>query len=101
MDHEAEKFLNGSLEGKVDTGCCGTAQPSAMEYNKCFSSQTSEWNSASFGKPPGEGDRKRKGKVRQYVRSTTPRLSWTPDLHQSFVRAVERLGGPESKCVLS
>ncbi|KAG5561898.1 hypothetical protein RHGRI_004819 [Rhododendron griersonianum] len=36
--------------------------------------------------------------ARQYVRSSTPRLRWTPDLHFSFVRAVERLGGQDSKC---
>ncbi|KAL5568812.1 hypothetical protein UlMin_025387 [Ulmus minor] len=35
------------------------------------------------------------GSVRQYVRSKTPRLRWTPDLHLCFVRAVERLGGQE------
>ncbi|KAG7570215.1 Myb domain containing protein [Arabidopsis thaliana x Arabidopsis arenosa] len=33
--------------------------------------------------------------VRQYVRSNMPRLRWTPDLHLSFVRAVQRLGGPD------
>ncbi|GLT71489.1 hypothetical protein SLA2020_435040 [Shorea laevis] len=33
--------------------------------------------------------------VRPYVRSRLPRLRWTPDLHLSFVQAVERLGGPE------
>ncbi|KAJ0979386.1 hypothetical protein J5N97_014860 [Dioscorea zingiberensis] len=33
--------------------------------------------------------------VRQYTRSRTPRLRWSPDLHLSFVHAVERLGGPE------
>ncbi|EFJ24794.1 hypothetical protein SELMODRAFT_414222 [Selaginella moellendorffii] len=35
------------------------------------------------------------GAVRQYVRSKLPRLRWTPDLHHSFVSAVERLGGQE------
>ncbi|KAK4403414.1 putative Myb family transcription factor [Sesamum angolense] len=35
------------------------------------------------------------GSVRQYTRSKTPRLRWTPDLHLSFVHAVERLGGQE------
>ncbi|EXC04701.1 Putative Myb family transcription factor [Morus notabilis] len=35
------------------------------------------------------------GSVRQYIRSKTPRLRWTPDLHLCFVRAVERLGGQE------
>lgn len=34
--------------------------------------------------------------VRQYIRSKMPRLRWTPDLHTSFVHAVERLGGQES-----
>ena len=34
--------------------------------------------------------------VRPYVRSKMPRLRWTPDLHLSFVRAVQRLGGPHS-----
>jgi SHAQKYF class myb-like DNA-binding protein len=33
--------------------------------------------------------------VRQYIRSNMPRLRWTPDLHLSFVRAVQRLGGPD------
>ncbi|KAJ1414132.1 SANT/Myb domain, partial [Sesbania bispinosa] len=36
-----------------------------------------------------------RGTVRQYVRSKMPRLRWTPDLHLSFVHAVERLGGQE------
>ncbi|XP_008362732.2 putative Myb family transcription factor At1g14600 isoform X1 [Malus domestica] len=35
------------------------------------------------------------GSVRQYVRSKTSRLRWTPDLHLRFVHAVERLGGQE------
>ncbi|KAH0697007.1 hypothetical protein KY290_014438 [Solanum tuberosum] len=36
-----------------------------------------------------------KKNVRQYVRSKFPRLRWTPDLHRSFVHAIERLGGQE------
>ncbi|XP_049383879.1 uncharacterized protein LOC125848117 [Solanum stenotomum] len=36
-----------------------------------------------------------KKNVRQYVRSKLPRLRWTPDLHRSFVHAIERLGGQE------
>ncbi|KAJ6812479.1 putative transcription factor KAN2 [Iris pallida] len=35
------------------------------------------------------------GLVRQYVRSKTPRLRWTPDLHLCFVHAIKRLGGPD------
>ncbi|KAK1419780.1 hypothetical protein QVD17_29111 [Tagetes erecta] len=37
----------------------------------------------------------RNGAVRQYKRSKVPRLRWTNDLHQSFVHAIDRLGGPE------
>ncbi|EPS58795.1 hypothetical protein M569_16018 [Genlisea aurea] len=42
----------------------------------------------------GEGN-ERKTNVRQYIRSKMPRLRWTPDLHLSFVHAIERLGGQE------
>ncbi|KAK6931718.1 SANT/Myb domain [Dillenia turbinata] len=35
----------------------------------------------------------RNGAVRQYIRSKVPRLRWTPDLHNCFVNAIERLGG--------
>ncbi|KAJ8427136.1 hypothetical protein Cgig2_021392 [Carnegiea gigantea] len=34
--------------------------------------------------------------VRPYVRSKTPRLRWTPDLHLRFVHAVQRLGGQDN-----
>lgn len=43
-----------------------------------------------------EGNEGQRGKVRQYVRSKMPRLRWTPQLHLSFVHAVERLGGQDS-----
>ncbi|CAH2037689.1 unnamed protein product [Thlaspi arvense] len=33
------------------------------------------------------------GGVRPYVRSPVPRLRWTPELHRSFVHAVDLLGG--------
>ncbi|XP_022739111.1 uncharacterized protein LOC111291569 [Durio zibethinus] len=42
----------------------------------------------------GEGGSDRRT-VRHYVRSKLPRLRWTPDLHLSFMHAVERLGGQE------
>lgn len=41
-----------------------------------------------------------KKNVRQYVRSKLPRLRWTPELHRSFVQAIQRLGGQESKMTL-
>lgn len=43
------------------------------------------------------GNKDKKNGVRQYVRSKMPRLRWTPDLHLSFVHAIHRLGGQESK----
>ncbi|KAL1555983.1 putative Myb family transcription factorisoform X2 [Salvia divinorum] len=42
-----------------------------------------------------EDGKDKKNAVRQYVRSKMPRLRWTPDLHLSFVHAIERLGGQE------
>ncbi|PSR84639.1 Myb family transcription factor [Actinidia chinensis var. chinensis] len=35
----------------------------------------------------------RSGCVRRYKKSQVPRLRWTPELHQHFVDAVQRLGG--------
>lgn len=40
-------------------------------------------------------ERQTTSSVRQYVRSKMPRLRWTPDLHLSFLHAIERLGGQE------
>lgn len=37
----------------------------------------------------------RNGAVRQYIRSKVPRLRWSPDLHQCFVHAIQRLGGQD------
>ncbi|XP_041023053.1 uncharacterized protein LOC121264073 [Juglans microcarpa x Juglans regia] len=56
-------------------------------------------NSANYNDPSGSGtgsgNERIKTRVRQYVRSKMPRLRWTPELHLSFVHAVERLGGQE------
>ncbi|CAL9156369.1 unnamed protein product [Musa hybrid cultivar] len=41
------------------------------------------------------GNCRRNGAVRQYIRSKVPRLKWTPELHQCFVHAIERLGGQD------
>ncbi|KAJ8557623.1 hypothetical protein K7X08_003248 [Anisodus acutangulus] len=41
------------------------------------------------------GKKTNSGSVRQYVRSKTPRLRWTPELHLRFIHAVERLGGQD------
>ncbi|XP_040247345.1 myb family transcription factor MOF1-like [Aegilops tauschii subsp. strangulata] len=39
---------------------------------------------------------RRSGFVRQYTRSSVPRMRWTAELESSFVGAVERLGGRDS-----
>ncbi|XP_031505449.1 probable transcription factor KAN2 isoform X2 [Nymphaea colorata] len=41
------------------------------------------------------GNRKITGGARRYIRSKAPRLQWTPELHGSFVDAIDRLGGHE------
>ncbi|KAJ8537252.1 hypothetical protein K7X08_035653 [Anisodus acutangulus] len=41
------------------------------------------------------GKKTNSGSVRQYVRSKTPRLRWTPELHLRFIHAVQRLGGQD------
>lgn len=41
--------------------------------------------------------RRREKAARKYVRSAAPKLRWTPDMHNNFISAVERLGGHKSK----
>ncbi|RWW14313.1 hypothetical protein GW17_00021911 [Ensete ventricosum] len=48
-----------------------------------------------------DDDDDRKVCVRPYSRSKNPRLRWTPDLHLSFVHAVERLGGKDREQIRS
>lgn len=45
--------------------------------------------------------RRREKAARKYVRSAAPKLRWTPDMHNNFISAVERLGGHKSKPRLS
>jgi hypothetical protein len=42
------------------------------------------------------GGRNGAATTRRYNRSTVPRLRWTSELHRSFVRAVDCLGGQDS-----
>ncbi|XP_068653691.1 uncharacterized protein [Aristolochia californica] len=54
--------------------------------------------SSSNNSTTGDGggrDQERPPVVRQYVRSKMPRLRWTPDLHHSFIHAVEKIGGQD------
>ncbi|KAL0928926.1 hypothetical protein M5K25_000860 [Dendrobium thyrsiflorum] len=57
--------------------------------------KSTEMSSSNSTVEEGETKVKSSGSVRQYNRSKSPRLRWTPDLHMCFARAVERLGGQD------
>jgi hypothetical protein len=84
-DDDVDKIL-------ISDGICGEIS----NNNNEISSQSQEENLSSNNNSSEEG-KGRGSTVRQYVRSKMPRLRWTPDLHLSFVHAVEKLGGQESK----
>lgn len=56
---------------------------------------SAELQEADGGLPPPPAASKTG--VRPYLRSTTPRLRWTRDLHLTFINAVNNLGGEDSK----
>ena len=97
---EAEKS-NEICEEQVENGSVGSSQKfSSFDLNEEASSDNEErgqGNKAADNDISSEGNEGRRVKVRQYVRSKMPRLRWTPQLHLSFVHAVERLGGQDSK----
>ncbi|XP_051124866.1 two-component response regulator ARR1-like [Andrographis paniculata] len=67
-----------------------------MNNNNDMSSGDGELTRSGDSSKSGEqGNQEKKNTVRQYIRSKMPRLRWTPDLHLSFVHAIERLGGQE------
>nr|XP_010915504.1 two-component response regulator ARR18 isoform X2 [Elaeis guineensis] len=66
----------------------GGSSSNNSSTNNC----SNEDNNNSGG---AEGSGERVPRVRPYIRSKMPRLRWTPDLHLSFVHAIERLGGQE------
>ncbi|XVF08320.1 hypothetical protein REPUB_Repub06bG0216400 [Reevesia pubescens] len=86
------------MEGNSDSECSKT---SPSKENQCESE--SEGNDGESKPQNGAGstsnstveENEKKSSIRPYVRSKTPRLRWTPDLHFRFVHAVERLGGQD------
>lgn len=81
----------GSMEKSSGTDECSKTNPSNQnedEEDGSSSNSTVEEN-------------EKKSSVRPYVRSKTPRLRWTHDLHLRFIQAIERLGGQESKLILN
>lgn len=78
--------LNGDPEGEDDEE---ESQTEGVEV------ETVRGGSSSNTSTTAE-DLEKAQSVRQYVRSKMPRLRWTPELHNSFVHAVEKLGGQDS-----
>ncbi|CAN1283660.1 Putative Myb family transcription factor At1g14600 [Linum perenne] len=62
-----------------------------LDLNQEAVNNTTTTSTSSEEGGDGEGRRRR----RRYVRSALPRLRWTPQLHASFVRAVDTLGGQD------
>ncbi|XP_009352763.1 two-component response regulator ORR24 [Pyrus x bretschneideri] len=95
---EAEKS-NEISEEQVENGSVGSSQKfSSFDLNEEASSDNEErgqGNKAADNDISSGGNEGQRVKVRQYVRSKMPRLRWTPQLHLSFVHAVERLGGQD------
>ncbi|KAJ7947095.1 MYB-like transcription factor family protein [Quillaja saponaria] len=99
-------MMEGSSEGRENEKC------SAFDLNEEASSEENNKDTTEARDEPISADEEenekrksdqsttsandqRRGTVRQYVRSKMPRLRWTPDLHLSFLHAIERLGGQE------
>ncbi|PKA51655.1 Putative Myb family transcription factor [Apostasia shenzhenica] len=95
-----EEEINESDE-EEDKGCTTEVEERRGEGSSSDNGSSNDGRlSSSKTKGASEGDGPAAGKrlgpsVRQYVRSKMPRLRWTPELHLSFVHAVERLGGQE------
>ncbi|KAK9150567.1 hypothetical protein Syun_008876 [Stephania yunnanensis] len=84
-----EEAASDSIEGGGST-----TDHTSLDEEDHETVTTGNSSSNKNGTPEGSSTG-RASTVRQYVRSKMPRLRWTPDLHLSFVQAVERLGGQE------
>ncbi|XP_019192424.1 PREDICTED: two-component response regulator ARR18-like [Ipomoea nil] len=80
------ELLEAEIEGEEEEEDDGKGE----KGNNGSSSSNNSTIEENNGKKLGNS-----GSVRQYVRSKTPRLRWTPDLHLCFIHAVERLGGQD------
>ncbi|MED6175818.1 hypothetical protein PIB30_081929 [Stylosanthes scabra] len=119
-EYEDEKERSSEGEDLLDEessslGCCSNQKCSSFDLNEeaiseeegnknedeaCEEEEMMNENRTSNSREEDErnndnNNNERRGGVRQYVRSKMPRLRWTPELHLSFVHAVERLGGQE------
>ncbi|KAI4385646.1 hypothetical protein MLD38_003642 [Melastoma candidum] len=76
----------GEREDDLDDG-------EGVDPKSCGSKDDNRRSSSSSTVEESEKKSGNSGSVRKYVRSKTPRLRWTPDLHLCFIHAIERLGG--------
>ncbi|CAN4084224.1 unnamed protein product [Withania somnifera] len=85
VEYMLEKASSSSIDLNEDNLC--ESEKEVIEVEDSSEKETERnYNS---------GDNVEKKNVRQYVRSKLPRLRWTPELHRSFVHAIQRLGGQE------
>lgn len=100
-EEEEEEEDSTTNQASAAAGGCGGGGSSSSNDNSNSSGGSSNNNNDNDNdnkkNSSSGGSNERTGKVRQYNRSKMPRLRWTPDLHRSFVLAVERLGGQESE----
>ena len=86
-----------SIDLNEDAGSNNVVEDPMVEMSG-ISIQEGEQGRSEDDNDNDNGDGKdKKNAVRQYIRSKMPRLRWTPELHLSFVHAIGRLGGQESK----
>ncbi|XP_024515595.1 uncharacterized protein LOC9640352 [Selaginella moellendorffii] len=84
--HNSRKRLSSVEDDDLDA-------PGSSDSNNTVSGDGSSDGATVLGGPFGSSSAR--SSVRQYIRSKMPRLRWTPDLHECFVRAVDRLGGQD------
>lgn len=92
--HHVEK-LEGSWDGSSYKKKSSSSAES-LPAGYCSSDHSPMNSTATYSSAPSNLGTRRP-ETRRYVRSREPRLRWTQDLHQSFVRAIEQLGGHESE----
>ncbi|CAH9057851.1 unnamed protein product [Cuscuta epithymum] len=91
MTETQQTFRTQEEEEAEEEGLGSGQTKREVNVNGSSSSNSTVEENNNGGKSKGNNS----GSVRQYVRSKTPRLRWTPDLHLCFVHAVQRLGGQE------
>ncbi|KAJ1687577.1 hypothetical protein LUZ63_018967 [Rhynchospora breviuscula] len=100
MEGEIEKEKEKDKEKKeevieIHEDCELDLNESMISLARSCSAESDNRESSCTDDDDGQKKSERVPTVRQYIRSKMPRLRWTPDLHLTFLNAVERLGGQE------